>query len=81
MASGSPTPRDETQAASAPPLSRRQLLHTGLSTAGGLLLGGCYFDGLGQNVSDATGPLNQRLEAWLQSKGTVPEFNRNQIQP
>jgi DMSO/TMAO reductase YedYZ molybdopterin-dependent catalytic subunit len=62
-------------------LNRRQLIRSGLTAAGGLLLGGCAFDGFGPDVARATGPLNQRLEAWLQSKGRVPEFDRSQIQP
>ena len=80
MATGS-QPDQGPQGPSALNLSRRQLLRSGLTAGGGLLLGGCYFDGFGQNVARATGPLNQRLEAWLQSKGPVPEFDRSQIQP
>lgn len=80
MAPGS-QPADNPQAPKAQHLSRRQLLRTGLTAGGGLLLGGCVFDGLGPDVARATGPLNQLLEAWLQSKGPVPEFDRSQIQP
>lgn len=62
-------------------LSRRQLLQGGLAASGGLLLGGCALNGLGPQLSQATTPMNERLEAWFQSKGPVPEFKRSQIQP
>lgn len=62
-------------------LSRRQLLQTGLATGGGLLLGGCVLDQLGPDLANGTGPLNERLEAWLQSKGSIPEFQRRDVEP
>jgi len=45
------------------------------------MLGGCALNPYGPEVADATAPLNERLEAWMQSKGPVPEFSREQIQP
>lgn len=62
-------------------MNRRQLLKAGLGAGGSLLLGGCFFDGAGQGVASATRPLNERIEAWLQSKGPVPEFPRSQVRP
>ena len=62
-------------------MNRRQLLKAGLGAGGSLLLGGCWMDGYGQDVAGATRPLNERIEAWLQSKGPVPEFPRNQVKP
>lgn len=63
------------------PLTRRHLLRGGLAAGGGLMLGGCALNPYGPEVADATAPLNERLEAWMQSKGPVPEFSREQIQP
>jgi DMSO/TMAO reductase YedYZ molybdopterin-dependent catalytic subunit len=63
------------------PLRRRQVLQGGLAAGSGLLLGGCALNGFGPQVARATRPLNERLEAWLQSKGPVPEFSRQQVQP
>ncbi|MEB3324468.1 MAG: molybdopterin-dependent oxidoreductase [Cyanobacteriota bacterium] len=63
------------------PLTRRQLLRGGLAAGGGLVLGGCALNGLGPEVAEASGPINERIEAWLQSKGPVPEFSRHQVQP
>lgn len=63
------------------PLTRRQLLRGGLAAGGGLVLGGCALNGLGPEVAEASGPINERIEAWLRSKGPVPEFSRNQVQP
>ena len=71
-----PTGSDGTQA-----LSRRQLLQGGLAASSGMLLGGCALNGLGPQLSQATTPINERIEAWLQSKGPVPEFRRSEIRP
>jgi DMSO/TMAO reductase YedYZ molybdopterin-dependent catalytic subunit len=60
---------------------RRQFLQAGLATAGQLLLGGCALNELGPGVAGASRPLNERLEAWLQSRGPVPEFRRDQVEP
>ena len=60
---------------------RRRLLRAGLVAGGQLLLGGCALDGLGPTVAEASRPLNARLEAWLQSRGPVPEFRRDQVEP
>ena len=62
-------------------INRRQLLKAGLGAGGSLLLSGCWMDGYGQDVANATRPLNERIEAWLQSKGPVPEFPRSQVKP
>jgi DMSO/TMAO reductase YedYZ molybdopterin-dependent catalytic subunit len=60
---------------------RRRLLHSGLVAGGQLLLGGCALDGLGPTVAGASRPLNEQLERWLQSRGPVPEFRRDQVEP
>ncbi|WP_216900742.1 molybdopterin-dependent oxidoreductase [Synechococcus sp. CCY 9618] len=62
-------------------LGRRQAL--GLLMGGGssLLLGGCALNGLSEAVGEATQPLNERIEALLQGRGAVPEFDRRQVQP
>ena len=60
---------------------RRRLLQAGLAAGGQLLLGGCALNGLGPSVAAASRPLNEQLEAWLQSRGPVPEFRRDQVEP
>lgn len=62
-------------------LHRRQLLRIAGGGGASLLLGGCGLDGFSEVVGQATQPLNERIEAWLQGKGPVPEFRRDQIQP
>ena len=79
MGSQTPPPSDAGQQPQ--PLRRRQLLQAGLAAGGGAMLGGCALNGVGPEVAQATAPLNERIEAWLQSKGPVPEFRRDQIQP
>jgi DMSO/TMAO reductase YedYZ molybdopterin-dependent catalytic subunit len=78
MASTNPKPSEANGSQS---LSRRQLLQGGMAASGGLMLGGCALNGVGPELAQATGPINERLEAWLQSNGPVPEFRRDQIQP
>ena len=78
---GSPTPPPSDAGQQPQPLRRRQLLQAGLAAGGGAMLGGCALNGAGPEVAAATAPLNERIEAWLQSKGPVPEFRRDQIQP
>lgn len=62
-------------------LHRRQFLGLGLAGGSSLLLGGCALNGLGESVGKATQPLNERIEALLQSRGTVPGFRRDQVDP
>lgn len=64
-----------------PWLTRRQLLGLGYSGGAPLLLGGCALNRFSEQVGKATQPLNERLEAWLQGKGKVPEFRRDQVDP
>jgi DMSO/TMAO reductase YedYZ molybdopterin-dependent catalytic subunit len=63
------------------PLSRRRSLGLLLGGGSSLLLGGCALNGLSGTVGEATQPLNERIEALLQGKGTLPEFRRSQVQP
>lgn len=77
---GSPTP-PPSEPGQPEPLSRRKMLQTGLAASGGLISTGCALNGFGPRVAQAATPLNERVEAWLQSKGPVPEFSRSQIQP
>ena len=79
MAAESPTPASPDN--SSLPLRRRHVLQGAMAAGGGVMLGGCALNGIGPEVAQASGPLNERIEAWLQSKGPVPEFSRNQIQP
>jgi DMSO/TMAO reductase YedYZ molybdopterin-dependent catalytic subunit len=67
--------------ATSPGLNRRQVLKAGLGVGGSLLLGGCWADGYGEDVANASRPLNERIEAWMQSKGPGPEFPRSQVRP
>lgn len=62
-------------------LTRRQLLGLGYSGGAPLLLGGCALNRFSEQVGKATQPLNERLEAWLQGKGKVPEFRWDQVDP
>jgi DMSO/TMAO reductase YedYZ molybdopterin-dependent catalytic subunit len=63
------------------PLSRRRSLGLLLGGGSSLLLGGCALNGWSETVGEATQPLNERIEALLQGKGTLPEFRRSQVQP
>lgn len=62
-------------------LTRRRLLGLGVSGGSSLLLGGCALNGFSEQVGAATQPLNERLEAWMQGRGPVPEFRRDQVDP
>ncbi|KEF41280.1 MAG: oxidoreductase [Cyanobium sp. CACIAM 14] len=62
-------------------LSRRRSLGLLLGSGSSLVLGGCALDGWSGTVGAATQPLNERVEALLQRRGTVPEFDRRQVQP
>ncbi|MBE9038404.1 molybdopterin-dependent oxidoreductase [aff. Roholtiella sp. LEGE 12411] len=62
-------------------LSRRHLLQlSGLSGAG-LLLGGCGTNLFSDNVRQISEPLNQSLEALLQTQKLVAEFPLSAIEP
>ncbi len=63
------------------PLSRRGLLGLGLGGGSSLLLGGCILDRYSEAVGNATQPLNERIEALIQSPKPVPEFGRDQVDP
>jgi len=62
-------------------LSRRRSLGLLLGGAPSLLLGGCALNAHSEAVGAATQPLNERIEALLQGKGTLPEFRPGQVNP
>jgi len=62
-------------------VKRRQWLGLGVSGGSSLLLGGCALNGLSKAVGNATQPLNERIEALMQSRNPVPEFRRDQVDP
>ena len=62
-------------------MKRRNLLQSALGTGGLLSLGGCALNPLGPEVAQLTRPLNERIEAWMQTEGAVPEFAQNQVEP
>lgn len=62
-------------------LSRRRSLGLLLASGSSLLLGGCALNRWSHSVGEATQPLNERLEALLQGKGKLPEFQRSQVEP
>lgn len=65
----------------ADPLSRRRSLGLLLGGAPSLLLGGCALNAQSEAVGAATEPLNERIGALLQGKGTLPEFQASQVDP
>lgn len=62
-------------------IKRRDLLQAGLASGGLLSLGGCALNPHGATVAQLTRPLNERIEAWMQARGAVPEFQRSQVEP
>ena len=61
--------------------SRRRFLTTALGGGAALGLGGCALTPGGASLASLTRPLNERIEAWLQSQGPVPDFRPDQIEP
>lgn len=62
-------------------LSRRQLLQVSGLTGLGLLLDGCGTTFLSQTIGRTFEPLNEKLEALLQTQNPVPEFPPSAIEP
>jgi DMSO/TMAO reductase YedYZ molybdopterin-dependent catalytic subunit len=62
-------------------LSRRHLLQLSGISGAGLLLGGCGTNLFSDNVRQISEPLNQSLEALLQTQKPVAEFSFSTIEP
>ncbi|NDJ23119.1 molybdopterin-dependent oxidoreductase [Nostoc sp. B(2019)] len=62
-------------------LSRRHLLQISGLSGLGLFLGGCGTNLFSDNVRQISEPLNQSLEALLQTQKPIPEFSLSAIEP
>ncbi|MBD6616180.1 molybdopterin-dependent oxidoreductase [Komarekiella sp. 'clone 1'] len=62
-------------------LSRRHLLQISGLSGLGLFLGGCGTNLLSDNIRQISEPLNQSLEALLQTQKPIPEFSLDAIEP
>jgi DMSO/TMAO reductase YedYZ molybdopterin-dependent catalytic subunit len=62
-------------------MPRRRLLRGALAGSGLLGLGGCALNPLGPGLARLTRPLTEPLEISLQSRGPVPEFRSDQVEP
>ncbi|MBW4686421.1 MAG: molybdopterin-dependent oxidoreductase [Komarekiella atlantica HA4396-MV6] len=62
-------------------LSRRHLLQISGISGLGLFLGGCGTNLFSDNVRQISEPLNQSLEALLQTQKPIPEFSLDAIEP